>query len=342
MLSGERGPPIAMKLDDCILKITQVVARSPSPDAPEREWTEARDRSLIPKHLYRFYCLAGYFGFDRVPRFLDDPDRMLFSFLGGLVVGIRESFEEAHSLVNSIRADQGKGYSVVKRMRGEEYDHEADMRQRRSFRYLIVNLSGILDQFAEVVSVFFHGDIGGLTVGRASFVELRRCAREPFVPAGIIVSPKEARFQELHAVLVEELEVTGVSGQWLELFYLYRNKLAHLGSPMFPIFALHDGRGEFYSFAPNCWPLFHQSELRPAGHAPSDPKAMENYVKENYVHQDIVSYSEGLLARIERLIDRGFELMCATYTDFKDFNLNESALRSLKEKMQRYSFRSFS
>jgi len=331
-----------MKLDDFDLKITHVVARSPSPDAPEREWTEARDRSLIPKHLYRFYCLADYFGFDRAPRFLDDTDRLLFSFLRALVFGIRESFEESHSLVNGISADQGKGYSSRKRMRGEEYDREADLRQRRSFRYLIVNLFSILDQFAEVVSVFFHGDIEGLTVGRASFADLRAFARGPFKPAGIIVSPKEAHFQELHTVLVEELEVTGNAEQWFELFHLYRNKLAHLGSPMFEIFAFPDEQGEVYWFAPNRWPLFPRSELRPAGETPSDPMAIENYVKDNYVHQDIVSYSEGLLDRVDRLIDRGFQLMCATYSNFRDFNLNESALRSLKEKTQRYSFRSFS
>jgi len=331
-----------MELDDCALTITEVHVHALSPDAPEREWTEARDRSLIPEHLYRFYCLADYFGFDRAPPFLDDPDRMLFSFLGALVHGIRESFEEAHSLVNGIRADQGKGYSPTKQMKGETYDPEADLRQRRSFRYLIVNLFSILDQFSEVVSVFFHGAIEGLTVGRASFVELRAFARQPFAPAGIIVSPKEVRFQELHTVLVEELEVTGNAEQWFELFHLYRNKLAHLGSPMFPIFAFPDAKGEYHSFAPNRWPLFPQSQLRPAGQAPRDPKAIENYVKENYVHQDIVSYSEGLLARVERLIERGFQLMCTTYSDFKEFDLNESALQSLKEKTQRYSFRSFS
>ena len=103
-----------MKLDNCVLEVTHAVGRPPTPDRPEREWTEARDQSLIPEHLYRFYCLAEYFGFGRAPRFLDDADRMLFSFLGGLVLGIRESFEEGHSLVGSIREDQGKGYSPIK------------------------------------------------------------------------------------------------------------------------------------------------------------------------------------------------------------------------------------
>jgi len=331
-----------MKLDDCVLETTHAVGRPPSPSAPEQEWTDARDRSLIPEHLYRFYCAADYFGFDRAPRFLDDPERMLFSFLASLVRGIRESFEEAHALVASIREDEGKGYSPVKELRGEPYDREADVRQRRSFRYLIVSLSGVLDQLAEVVSIFFHGAIEGLTVGRATFAKLQAFARDPYVPAGRIVLPQEARFEELHKVLVEELEATGDERQWFELLHLYRNKLAHLGSPMFPIISFRDTNGVFYSFTPNRWPLFHQTELAPAGTAPSGPDAIETYAKNNYVHQDLVSYSEGLLSRVSRLVERAFEVLCATYADFKDFKLNASALRSLRRKKQQYQFRSFS
>ncbi len=330
-----------MKLEDCVLETNAVVVRPPSPGAPEREWTEARDRSQIPEHLYRFYCLAEYFGFDRAPKFLDDPERILFSFLAGLVRGIRESFEEAHSLVASIRADKGKRYSPVKELNREPYDREADERQRRSFRYLIVCLSGALDQFAEVVSILFHGDIEGLTVGRASFAELRAIARAPFAPAGKIISPKEARFEQLHQVLVAELETEGDEAQWFDLLHLYRNKLAHLGSSMFPIVAFHDRKGVFYSFTPNRWPLFHQSEITFGGASRPDPRSIEAYARDNYVHQDLVSYAESLSARVLRLIDCGFQLLCATYSDFKDFELNASALRSLKTKRQQYQFRSF-
>lgn len=331
-----------MKLDDCVLDVKQAVGRPPSPAAPEQDWTEARDNSLIPEHLYRFYCVANYFGYDQAPPFLDDPDRLLFSFLGSLVRGIREAFEESHSLVDAIREDEGKGYSPVKELRGEPFDRAADVRQRRSFRYLIVSLAGVLDQFAEVVSLFFHGDIESLTVGRAAFTDLRAFASDPYLPAGAIVSPKEARFEQLHKVLVEELEVTGDEHQWFELFHLYRNKLAHLGSPMFPIVSFHDTEGTFYSFSPNRWPLFHQTELALAGATSHPPDAIETYARENYVHQDVLSYSEGLLARISRVVERGFEVLCATYADFRDFELNATALRSLKRKRQQYSFRCFS
>ena len=331
-----------MKLEDCILEITHGVACPPILDAPEREWTQAREKSVIPEYLYKFYCLADYFSIDKAPRFLNDPDRMLFSFLKGLANGIRESLEEAHELAAAIRSDQGKGYSPFKKRRGERWDHEADTRRRRSFRYIIVSLASAMDQFAEVVSIFFYGDIGGLTVGRQSFAQLRGFARGPFVPEGMVVSPKEAHFQKLHTVLVEELEVEGDEQQWFDLLHLYRNKLAHLGSPMFPIVGFHDRTGEFYSFTPNRWPLFHESEIRPEEEVSEEQDTIRRYAEECYIHQDIVQYSEGVLYRVQRLVDRGFQVLCATYNDFKDFDLNESALRSLKRKRQHYSFRRFS
>lgn len=330
-----------MNLDDCVLDATVAVGRPPSPTAPDREWAEARDRSLIPEQLYRFYCLANYFGYDRAPRFLADPERMLFSFLAGLVLGIRESCEEAHSLVTSIRSDDGKGYSPVKALRGETYDRLADVRQRRSFRHLILTLSGALDQFAETVSIFFHDDIQGLTAGRASFSDLRSFARAPFSPKGLIVLPKETRIEQLRCVLAEELDVAGDDAQWFELFHLYRNKLAHLGSPMFPIVSFHDRAGVFYSFTPNRWPIFHQTEFGPTDKGPPDPNAIQDYAKSNYVHQDIVEYCEGLLGRVAKVIERGFEVLCATYSEFKDFDLNVTALESLKTKKEHYQFRSF-
>lgn len=333
-----------MKIDDCILEAEYVASRSPTRHTPEQEWVDANKKSTVPEFVYRFYCLADYFSFDKAPRFLNDPRRILFSFLAALIRGTLESFDEAHSLVETIQNDQGKGYSPLKKLRGEKWDPEADTRQRRSFRYLIVSLASILDQFAEVVSIFFHGDVKGLTVGRASFMELRKFARDPFVLTGTIVTPKQACFQEIHTILVDELETTGDDQHWIELFYLYRNKLAHLGSPMFPIISFCDSEGTYYAFSPNRWPLFHQSEIKQVEMASdkSNPKTIEFYAKSNYVHQDIVSYSIGLLARVDSLINRSFEVLCATYNDFKEFQFNESAFCSLKDKEQQYLFKFFS
>jgi hypothetical protein len=110
---------------------------------------------------------------------------------------------------------------------------------------------------------------------------------------------------------------------------------------MFPIMAFQDEQADFYSFTPRRWPLFFQSELNRTGELPPDPKAFRIYATQNYVHQDIASYSRAVLSRVQRLIDRAFGVLNATYIDFKDFDLNLSALCSLKEKTDQPSFRAF-
>ena len=330
-----------MRLEKCIKQVTKIVSPLLFRTAPEPGWTEARDGGLIPEFLYRFYCLAGYFSLDRAPRFLNDSDRMLFSFLEGLTRGIQESLEEAHELVIQIHTYQKTGYSPLKEGRGEEWDPKADMRGKRSFRHLIVCLAGALDQLSEIVSIFFHGDIQSLTVGRASSLTLRNLARTPFIPSGAIVSLKQARFQDLHTVLRQEIEATGEEQDWLDLFYLYRNKLAHLGAPMFPIFCLPDTEEEFYHFAPNQWPLFHQTHIRPAVESRNDPGALQRYVDGSYVHQDLGQYADGLIKRVERLLNGCFKVLCRVYTEFADLELNKGALQSLRKKRKQYAFKAF-
>ena len=333
-----------MKLTNCILDIDRVVMRPPVRSSPHPDWQRAYDNKIIPENVYRFYCCADYFSLDKTPKFFDDQDRFLFSFLHNILEGIRHAFTEANDLVNIIKDEQGKGYSPVKRIKNETWDSDADERQSRSVRYLIVLMNGVLDQLAEVVSMFFHGDIPELTVGRASFAVLRDFARHPFSPKTGIVTPKEHRFEELHAVLVETIETNGSETQWFELLKLYRNKLAHLGTSMFPILRLHDDKGEFYSFLPNRFPIFHESGISFPNESKTEPSGVQDnadYAKENYIHQDVVEYSERLLEKVYIVIDRCFKVLCSTYIDFKSFDLNESALKSLKNKKSIYNFRYF-
>lgn len=333
-----------MKLTNCILDIDRVVIRPPVRSSPHPDWQLAYDKKIIPEYVYRFYCCADYFSLDKTPKFFDDQDRFLFSFLHNILEGIRHAFTEANDLVNIIKDAQGKGYSPIKRLKKETWNSDADERQSRAVRYLIVLMNGVLDQLAEVVSIFFHGDIPELTVGRASFAVLRDFARHPFSPKTGIVTPKEHRFEELHAVLVETIETKGSETQWFELLKLYRNKLAHLGTSMFPILRLHDDKGEFYSFLPNQFPIFHESGISFPNKAKNEPTGIQDnaeYAKENYIHQDVVEYSEKLLEKVYFVIDRCFKVLCATYIDFKSFDLNESALKSLKGKKSKYNFKYF-
>lgn len=333
-----------MKLTDCILDIDMVIMRSPMRNSPHPDWQRAYDDKIIPENVYRFYCCADYFSLDKTPKFLDDHDRFLFSFLHNILEGIRHAFIEAKDLVDTIKNTQGKGYSPVKGIKNEDWDSNADERQSRSVRYLIVLMNGALDQLAEIVSIFFHGGVPGLTVGRASFAVLRDFARNPFSPQGEIVTPKEHRLEELHGILVVTIETSGAETQWFELLKLYRNKLAHLGTSMFPILRLHDDNGEFYSFLPNRFPIFHESGIsfqNNSQYGPSEVQDTADYAKENYIHQDVVEYSERLFEKVYNVIDQCFKVLCSAYTEFKSFDLNENAWKSLKDKKSKYNFKYF-
>jgi hypothetical protein len=330
-----------MKLTNCILDIDRVVMRPPLRSSPDPDWQHAYNNKAIPENVYRFYCCADYFSLDKTPKFLDDKDRLLFSFLHNILEGIRHSFEETNELVAIIIDTQGKGYSPIKRIKNETWDSHADEQQLRSVRYLILLMNGVLDHLSEVVSIFFHGDIPELTVGRASFATLRDFARHPFSSQTTIVTPKAHRCEELHTVLVETIEASGPETQWFELLKLYRNKLAHLGTSMFPILRLHDDKGQFYSFLPNRFPIFHESQISFPDKSQTKKSSVQDnaeYFKKNYIHQDIVEYSERLLKKVNIVTDRCFKVLCSTYIEFKSFDLNKSALKSLKSKKTKYNF----
>lgn len=332
-----------MKLKNCNLDFDRVVMRPPLKTSPHPDWESAREKGIIPENVFRFYCCADYFSLDKIPKFLDDENRIMFSFLQNVLEGVRHAFEEANELIKIIREAQGKGYSPLKRIRGEAWDPHADERQTRSMRFLIVILFGALDQLSEVASIFFHGFIPELTVGRASFAVLQKFARTPYIHHSSIITPKEHRCEELHTVLAEVTESSGPEKQWFELLKLYRNKLAHLGTSMFPILRLHDDKGNFYSFLPNRFPIFHESQLTFSKKKKSEDEqgSTRNYAEDYHIHQDIVEYSEKLLERVFFVINRCFNVLCTTYIDFRSFDLNDCALRSLKDKETKYEFKHF-
>jgi len=311
---------------------------------PDQQWVDAKNRQVLPEQVYKFYCVANYFSLDKAPKYLDDPDRFLFSFLSSLLRGTRDSFDESHTLLQQLINDSELVYTPTKKIKGEKWDPEASRRTQRSFKYLIFNITSILDQFSEVVSIFFHGDIPSITVGRSSFKDLLSLVRSDFEPKSNIITPKEAWFQKIHKILDEEINVSGDSKQWIELLYLYRDKLDHLGHQMFQTFRLPDSKGNYYSFLPKRWPLFRETDInlnQSNQNTGQGRVSLESYMKENYMHQDILTYSENLLLNVSNLINRCFNVLCAVYVDFQDFQLNSSALKSLKKKKRDCSFKYF-
>jgi hypothetical protein len=332
-----------MRIHDCNLNANGVVMRPLVIREPEPEWVERKGKGTVPENLYQFYRSAGHFSIDQAPPFLDDPKRILFSFLKGLVTGLADNLEEAHELIAAIQVEQAKVYSPTKKAKGQISDPRAATRQSRCFCYLLVELSGALDKFAEIVSMFFQGEIKRLVHGRSSFTDLWKVAQETRTPKANILSPKQVYFERIRSFLVKELLSSGEEEGWFDLFCLYRNKQTHLGKMMFPIISLHDKNGQFYQFTPNHWPHFHQSHMQNANTELSkEPNSLQRFLEEQYIHQDIVEYSHDLVHRVQGLLDRGFQILREVYIQLKDSPLNNAALDSLKKCEQSYKFRGFS
>ena len=74
------------RLSDCELKNLGVAYSYPPVHVrPEPAWDESRTQGTVPDALYYFYTGAGYFSLGSAPPFLNDPDRVLFSYLKSLV-----------------------------------------------------------------------------------------------------------------------------------------------------------------------------------------------------------------------------------------------------------------
>jgi len=328
-----------MKLDGCDLDIKGVVMRPLIKTEPEKEWVEAEKAGIIPPALYRFYSTAAYFSFRSSPVFLSDPDRMLFPYIGTLTRGIFESLGEADELIQEIRTAHENTYTPVKKAKGRAWDPKAGERTLRSFKHLVVTLIGTLDQFSEVVAVFFYGEIPNLTPGRASFEEIRRFLATPLDKEKTIVSPRLALVEKLHSRLSLEIVKEGPEKEWLELLLLYRNKFAHLGNAMFLKMAFPTKEGDFFTFLPNRWPLIFEKDVTTPGERSEG--SIRGFAEDNLVHQDMVEYSQGLLIQLKQVLDNGFEVLCEAYQAFKEFDVNPGIVGSIKKQSKAYEFRYF-
>jgi hypothetical protein len=331
-----------MKLNDQMLNVAGVVSAPLVVTRPEPDWIAARDSGVLPRNVFSLYEAAHFFSLNGAPRFLDDDDKWLFSFLTALVRGTVECLQEAHELVGEIRKNHSLKYTPVKRFKGEKYDRDASGRQMRDFKYLIINLASALDQFAEIVGLLFTKEIDHLTCGRASFMDVKKFVVSPWKGTPGIVPPRKYYLEKLHTTLSSEVLSADPESEWIDLFYLYRNKLAHLGTFMFDKIELHDKEGEYFTFLPRKWPQHHRSSIdMRTSSKPKDPNAFYKYVKNGFIHVDITEYSERLVARVTRLLDSGFGVLTEAYIAFRNFDLNLAALNELKKQSESHKFRFF-
>ncbi len=329
-----------MKLDKCNLDITGInVARHLIKTEPEQEWVDAHKAGTIPSALYRFYADADFFSLRHSPKFLSDRETMLFPYVGTLARGIFESLRETEDFIQDLCIAHKNAYTPLKNAKGTKCDARASEKALRSFKHLVVTSIGVLDQFAEIVSIFFYEEIPNLQPGRASFEDLRKFSNARLSSTKGIVSPRRPLIEKLHSFLNKEIERSGVEKEWLELLLLYRNKLAHLGNAMFWRMGFATEEGEFFDFLPNRWPLIFEAEVTTENERSEG--TVREFAEESLVHQDIIEYSHGLLVKIKQVLDGGFEILCEAYGTFKNFDVDAGILKSIKKHSRSYEFRYF-
>lgn len=280
-----------MRLNKCNLDITGIIARPLVKTEPEPEWVEAKKKGTIPPALYRFYTNADFFSLRRSPKFLTDSEKMLFPYVGALARGIYESLMEAEDLIEDLCTAHEKAYTPIKKAKGRKWDPKASERAIRSFKHLVVTSIGVLDQFAEIIAIFFCREIPRLHPGHASFEDLRKFSSTPLPSSKGVVSPRLPLIEKLHSHLNMEIEKSGAEKEWLELLLLYRNKLAHLGNAMFWRMGFPTEEGEFFDFLPNRWPLIFEAEVTTTNE--SSKGTVRGFAEESLIHQDIIEYSQG-------------------------------------------------
>ena len=328
-----------MRLQDCILDIDRVVIQPLARTSPEEEWVGARDSGVIPQSLFGLYESANYLSFGAASGFLADSERVLFGYFGMLLRGLKDALVEGAELAREFEQIQGNVYDPVKKLRGEKWDPRAPLRARRTFRYLTVTISSCLDNFSELVALFFTGRIPGLELGKAEFIRVEEWLRRPSQPTSSIVSPQDHHLQFLHRELQPTVCAIDHEQDWLPLLRLYRNKSVHMGDHMFRIMGFYDNKGVSYSFIPRQWPYIFEKYLSVGSAQPQpDQDRSRNHLEGVLVHQDMISYAHDLLKKVKNLLAIGCQCLQVVYRDFRSFRPNSTALAELNDNAQKYEF----
>jgi len=332
-----------MRLEDCDLDGIDVVSAAPfERNAPEDDWVQALNNGTIPSALYELYQRANFLSFGTAPRFLSDPENLLFSYFGLVLRSIQESLTDAHEQAVSLAAAHQLVYDPMKQALGEKWEKGADKKERRSFRDLLIALQTALDALADVIAIFFPGAIDGLKVGRAQFLRIERWIRNPLPPPGLILTPSEFYARKLHDAIRPLIDAPPPETDWLPMMRLLRNKAAHLGQPLFRQVGLpRSGDGRLFVFIPREWPYLWERLIEPAGRQRTDRSLLPQLLRDSLIHQDILTYSRGLLVKIQTVIDAASIVLNAAYEQFKDSPENQAALAQLKANSEKYDFEGF-
>ncbi len=328
-----------MKLDELNLDVAAVVGAPIKITAAQPEWVEARQSGAIPESLFKLYEAAGYLSFGAAPKFLADPDNILFSYFSMLLRGVRQQLTDGAESLAELGNAHALIYDPIKKAKGLPWDPRADRRSKAAFRQIVVAAYSSLDMLAELVALVFTGLIPGLTVGRAQFGSIEDWLRKPAQAAGIVFSPQEPTLADLRVALTPLVVPNGPERDWLPLVRMLRNKGAHLGDEVFRYFGLFGPDGSSYLFVPREWPYFFEQHMKPAGQGTPEP--FPQFLLRTLIHQDYVSFAKGLTAKIRSVVASVSEITRAAFNLFGEFELNQLALEQLRANSRAYSFEYF-
>src|SRR5262245_9423914 len=111
-----------MRLENCILEIDRVVAAPIVRTEPEPDWVAARDAQILPPAGFAMYVRSSFLSFGAAPAFLADEKRLLFSYFGMVLRGVRDALVEADLELQGLSDSLARVYDPGKRIRGEEWD----------------------------------------------------------------------------------------------------------------------------------------------------------------------------------------------------------------------------
>jgi hypothetical protein len=334
-----------MLLRDCILDGIDVVQTALLQwSEPEARWVNARDSGAIPQELFGLYQHAGFLSFGSAPPFLNDSRNVLFSYFSmalncllGNLVDVRE-----HS--TNLVKDNALLYDFGKKIRKEYWDPEADLRFRRNFRDILIALDGCLDTLADLIALMLAGrwKIGRLRLGRGDFVSIENWLGEPLQTNSTINTPYDSHVRNLYDELRPLVICDPPEKDWLGLTHILRNKILHFGQGMLRQVGLHDSKRRFYIFIPRQWPFIYERYLRPKDPStPHDPDLMRNLLTAALIHQDVLSFTQGLHLRVSEIVRVVASWTTKIWADFSNFPVSQESLEALESPLAESSFEHF-
>ncbi len=331
-----------MLLENCVLNVDLTTVAPLTRNQPEEAWVRARDAGAIPKSLYDLYCNADYLSFGGGPSYLRDGENVLFSYFTMILRSLLEALVDAHEQIPLFIEAQGCTYDLGKKTRGEPWDATADAKARRSFRDLLIALQSGLDSFADLVALVLTGLIPGLTLGRAQFARVETWLQHTLPPTGLVLTPFDFQLRRLHDALRPLVLAGPPERDWLPLMRMLRNKVAHLGQPVFRQVGLHDENFRFHAFVPRQWPFIWEKHMKPHDpNIPVDKTVLPKLFREILIHQDIIAYVKGLRQKVLTVISEGVLVVSSAYKDFANFGVNQGALAELQSNSLMYDFEYF-